>query len=601
MADDFGGRDSPEPGAGLEVPLAGEAEQKAGRVGITGAGGVDDLTHRLRIEGVNGAVGNNNGAFFRTRQCRHLTMVANPLHCLGKGMDLVERDDLVLVGEQDIDVLFDEANEVGAMAIDAEWIRQAEGDAPAGAMSDSGRFLEGFLRLWSIPQVAFEVGHLGAGNQVRVDVFRPDLCAGAEKGLQGAMGVGRDQNEAASGGWAGAGGKSVENDSKRADVVAEDRAELIVRDLADETAFAAEGGERGNRVGCGAAGYLDARSHPGIKRLGRFGFDQRHGSLVETVLVKERVVGMGQHIDNGIADANHLTALRRHRSNLCCDEKRNTRGRSIAAGPERTTSAMGPGATRRTLLTFLAGAKKGPTVAHSEEGILILLAAFAKAFAQLTDLDTRRVIWISIALAIVIFIALWALVGYVLLGTTLFQIGWLEAAIDLLGGLAALVITWLLFPAVLSACIGLFLDRIVDAVERKHYPLLPPVRHIPVREIVINTLRFLGVLIVCNLVILVFLPFPIFFPFVFYAVNGYLLGREYFELVALRRADVAEVRALRDVYRGRLFVAGVLVALLLTVPIVNLVAPIVGAAAMVHLFVAWRQRDVGHVNAAQNA
>lgn len=252
-------------------------------------------------------------------------------------------------------------------------------------------------------------------------------------------------------------------------------------------------------------------------------------------------------------------------------------------------------------MTFLAGAKKGPTVAHSEEGILILLAAFAKAFAQLTDLDTRRVIWISIALAIVIFIALWALVGYVLLGTTLFQIGWLEAAIDLLGGLAALVITWLLFPAVLSACIGLFLDRIVDAVERKHYPLLPPVRHIPVREIVINTLRFLGVLIVCNLVILVFLPFPIFFPFVFYAVNGYLLGREYFELVALRRADVAEVRALRDVYRGRLFVAGVLVALLLTVPIVNLVAPIVGAAAMVHLFVAWRQRDVGHVNAAQNA
>ncbi len=232
---------------------------------------------------------------------------------------------------------------------------------------------------------------------------------------------------------------------------------------------------------------------------------------------------------------------------------------------------------------------------------MILLAAFAKAFAQLTDSDTRRVIWISIALAIVIFIALWALVGYILIGTTLFQIGWLETAIDLLGGLAALVVTWILFPAVLSACIGLFLDRIVDVVERKYYPMLPTVRHVPVREVVVNTTRFLGVMIVCNLVILVFLPFPIFFPFVFYAVNGYLLGREYFELVALRRADIAEVRALRDVYRERLFVAGVLVAFLLTVPIVNLVAPIVGAAAMVHLFVAWRQRDAGHLNAAQNA
>ncbi len=230
-----------------------------------------------------------------------------------------------------------------------------------------------------------------------------------------------------------------------------------------------------------------------------------------------------------------------------------------------------------------------------------MLAAFSKAFAQIGDSDTRRVIWISIAFAILIFIGLWALVGYILVGTTFFQIGWLEAAIDLLGGLATLVVTWLLFPAVLSACIGLFLERIADAVERKHYPSLPPVRNVPVREIVVNTARFLAVMIVCNLVILVFLPFPIFFPFVFYAVNGYLLGREYFELVALRRADMAEVRALRDVYRGRLFVAGVVVAVLLTVPIVNLLAPIVGTAAMVHLFLAWRQRDVGNSGTTQNA
>jgi CysZ protein len=130
---------------------------------------------------------------------------------------------------------------------------------------------------------------------------------------------------------------------------------------------------------------------------------------------------------------------------------------------------------------------------------------------------------------------------------------------------------------------------------------LPPVRNVPVREIIVNTARFLVVMIVCNLVILVFLPFPLFFPFVFYAVNGYLLGREYFELVALRRADIAEVRALRDVYRGRLFVAGVIIAVLLTVPLVNLLAPIVGTAAMVHLFVAWRQRDVGTSGATQNA
>jgi CysZ protein len=252
-------------------------------------------------------------------------------------------------------------------------------------------------------------------------------------------------------------------------------------------------------------------------------------------------------------------------------------------------------------LPFPAGAKKRRSTAHIAKGSFIVLAAFAKAFGQLSDSDTRRVIWISIAVAILIFIGLWALVGYILVGTTLFQRVWLEGAVDLLGGLATIVVTWLLFPAVLSACIGLFLERIADATERRHYPSLPPVRNVPVREIIVNTARFLVVMIVCNLVILVFLPFPLFFPFVFYAVNGYLLGREYFELVALRRADIAEVRALRDVYRGRLFVAGVIIAVLLTVPLVNLLAPIVGTAAMVHLFVAWRQRDVGTSGATQNA
>ncbi len=230
-----------------------------------------------------------------------------------------------------------------------------------------------------------------------------------------------------------------------------------------------------------------------------------------------------------------------------------------------------------------------------------MLAAFVKAFGQLGDPDTRRVIWISIGLALLLFIGLWALVGYILVGTAVFQIAWLEAAVDLLGGLATLIVTWLLFPAVLSACIGLLLERVADAVERKHYPTLPPIRHVPVRETILITAQFLAVMIACNLVILVFLPFPAFFPFVFYAVNGYLLGREYFELVALRRADIAEVRALRDVYRGRLFIAGVIVAVLLTVPVVNLLAPIVGTAAMVHLFQAWRQRHVGNSSATQNA
>ena len=92
-----------------------------------------------------------------------------------------------------------------------------------------------------------------------------------------------------------------------------------------------------------------------------------------------------------------------------------------------------------------------------------------------------------------------------------------------------------------------------------------------------------------NIVLLPFLLIPPVFPFVFYGVNGYLLGREYFELVALRRLGAREARALRLARRGPLILAGALVAVLLTIPVVNLVAPVVATAAMVHLFEAWRR------------
>ena len=91
-------------------------------------------------------------------------------------------------------------------------------------------------------------------------------------------------------------------------------------------------------------------------------------------------------------------------------------------------------------------------------------------------------------------------------------------------------------------------------------------------------------MVVLNLVMLVFLLIPPLFPFVFYGVNGYLLGREFFELVALRRIGLEEVRNLRKAHRGRLFLAGIVIAFLFTVPGLNLVAPVIATAVMVHLF-----------------
>jgi CysZ protein len=213
-----------------------------------------------------------------------------------------------------------------------------------------------------------------------------------------------------------------------------------------------------------------------------------------------------------------------------------------------------------------------------------LLAAFVKAIEQLGDPAIRRVLWISVGLSVLVFALVWTGVGYLLTQTTFFQIGWLDTAIDVLGGFATLAVSWLLFPAVVSTTTGFFLEGVADAVERRHYPNLPPVRSQPLEEAVASAVKFFGLMLLLNLILLLFLLIPPVFPFVFYGVNGYLLGREYFELVAARRLDPVEARSLRRRHGRTLFIAGVLIAFLLTIPIVNLVAPVVGTAAMVHLF-----------------
>lgn len=217
-----------------------------------------------------------------------------------------------------------------------------------------------------------------------------------------------------------------------------------------------------------------------------------------------------------------------------------------------------------------------------------MISAILKGIGQLSDPRTRGVLWLSLGLSLLVFIVLWGVIGYLLTETSVSQIGWLDTLVDVLGGAAVMVLTWLLFPGVMSAFVGLFLDRVADAVESRHYPSLPNADGLPLGASVIQALKFLVVVVALNLLMLPMLFFPPVFPFVFYAVNGYLLSREYFELVALRRLNPADARRVRKRHSGTLMLTGVAIAFLLTVPFVNLLAPVIGTAAMVHLFERWR-------------
>lgn len=216
-----------------------------------------------------------------------------------------------------------------------------------------------------------------------------------------------------------------------------------------------------------------------------------------------------------------------------------------------------------------------------------VISALFKAFGQFGDPRIRRVVWRSVGLALVVLVvlavALWFAVDW-LAGLQ----GWMESVADWGAAFVVLVLAWLLFPAAVSLTVGLFLEDAAEAVEARHYPALPKARAQSVREAIATGTRFALVAIGLNLLALPFYLALMFVPpfnlVLFYALNGYLLGREYFEMVALRRLDERQTRAMRRARSGEVFVAGALIAFLMTVPFVNLVAPVIATAFMLHLF-----------------
>jgi len=215
-----------------------------------------------------------------------------------------------------------------------------------------------------------------------------------------------------------------------------------------------------------------------------------------------------------------------------------------------------------------------------------MIAAFFKGFGQLSDKKSRGVVWKAIAMAVLVFVGLWVAIGYGLVATALVSIGWIDTTIDVLGGAATFILTWFLFPAVITGVMSLMLDGVVEAAEARHYPDLEPAKGLGLTGNILAALQFLTVTVLLNIIALPFILTPL-YPFIFFGINGYLFGREYFEVVALRRMDGRGARFLRKRHRGAVFVAGALIAFLLTVPVVNLFAPVVAAAAMVHLTRPW--------------
>ncbi|WP_296764911.1 EI24 domain-containing protein [Sediminimonas sp.] len=240
----------------------------------------------------------------------------------------------------------------------------------------------------------------------------------------------------------------------------------------------------------------------------------------------------------------------------------------------------------------------------------VIVSAFLRTLGQLGDARFRRVLMLGIVLTLALLVGASAAVFVALqwaFGTDLTlplfgPVTWLGDFLSWTSLFAMLGLSIFLMIPVASAITSMFLEDVADAVEARHYPHLPAARPVPFGEALRDTVNFLGVLIGANLMALflyaIFSPLT---PFIFYGMNGYLLGREYFTLAAMRREGRAGAREMLRANSLTVWAAGILMAIPLTVPIMNLVIPILGAASFTHIYHALRRDGEGPGRSAGRA
>ncbi len=221
-----------------------------------------------------------------------------------------------------------------------------------------------------------------------------------------------------------------------------------------------------------------------------------------------------------------------------------------------------------------------------------VIKSLALAFSQLGDRAILRVLAKTVAITVGIFVVAGALLWWVL---DTFIEGWIIANLpaDYSNSVAALVAVtvavvggWLLFRIVALAVLQFFADEVVIAVEQRHYPeCAATARALPFNEDLANSLRGAGRALVFNALaapVALILFFTAIGPaVVFLLVNAVLLGRELTDMGWFRHRLTADTPS--PVSKLDRFLLGSAVAGLMAVPLLNLLAPIIGAAAATHL------------------
>ena len=208
------------------------------------------------------------------------------------------------------------------------------------------------------------------------------------------------------------------------------------------------------------------------------------------------------------------------------------------------------------------------------------------AVASLRDMFSppfRAVLLKSLGLTLALLAGLWVVLERSAVWIATDGTPWLKTLVEIAAALGLFVALIFLIAPVAMLVAGFFLDELADHVEAKIYAPDRRGRAVPALTSMGLALKFSGVALAVNLAAFALWLLPGVNALVFFVANAYLFSREYFELAAMRYRPIEEARALRRRHRLTIFVAGLLIALFVATPILNLLTPLFGIGLMARL------------------
>ena len=227
-----------------------------------------------------------------------------------------------------------------------------------------------------------------------------------------------------------------------------------------------------------------------------------------------------------------------------------------------------------------------------------MLDAAVKALAQMFTRPLRAVLYKSVGLALILIVVIGVVLNRVFAALATSGASWAEQTsgfaphaawaslawvLSIMASLGIVTGALFLMPAVTAFVGSFFVDEVAEAVEREHYPAEPPGHALPLFRALIEGLKFALLAFVVYLVALPFVLFAGLGVVILFVANSYLLGREYFELAAMRFRPPFEAKAMRKAHAVYVFLAGMVIALFVSVPILNFATPVFAMAFMVHV------------------